>query len=73
MADAPSGSFRKSGEDTLMTNSSEEQRFSLAYGRMGEPVSDSKRMRRRLAALLEDIKIIQPRLGWSKMIKREHC
>ena len=36
-----------------MTGSSEAQRFSLAYGRRGEPTSDSKRMRRRIAALIE--------------------
>jgi len=36
-----------------MTNGSEGQRFSLAYGRRGEPSDDSLRMRRRIAALIE--------------------
>lgn len=54
-----------------MIDSSDAQRFSLAYGRRGEPTSDSTRMRRRIAALLEQFPNSQKE-ALARQIEREH-
>jgi hypothetical protein len=54
-----------------MTDGSEGQRFSLVYGRRGEPSDDSPRMRRRIAALIERYPDNQKE-ALAQLIEREH-